>query len=123
MKAIIISFFLLITSLCFYHYGDTIHRAKDLIITYSDTIADIEAFRPHTKLLNKQIWTRVSANRFECEFLRLAVELKNNEYWLLEMDGNKRLLARHENYYIIAHVIVHLTLREKPFFEVSPEIL
>lgn len=75
---------------------------------------DIEAFQPDVKLLNTEIWNRVTAYRFECEFLRLAVELKNNEYWLLEMDGNKRLLARHEHYWFISRVIVNLTLRRSP---------
>ena len=75
---------------------------------------DYEAFQPHIKLLNTSIWNRVTANRFECDFLRLAVEWRNHQYWLLEMDGQQRLLARHEQYAVIAHVIVHLTLRRTP---------
>ena len=75
---------------------------------------DIEAFQPDVKLLNTSLWNRVTANRFECEFLRLAVELRNSEYWLLEMDGHKCLLARDKNYLVISQVITHLTLRVSP---------
>lgn len=93
---------------------ETLKQVNDSTNTTSNVNNDIEAFRPNEKLLNKQIWQRVAANRFECKFLRLAVELKNNEYLLLEMDGNKRLLARHEQYSIISGYIVNLTLRPSP---------
>ncbi len=73
-----------------------------------------EVFHPDLRLLNTSVWQRVTANRFECDFLRLAVEWRNKQYWLLEMDGQKRLLSRHECYSVISHVIVHLTLRQTP---------
>ncbi len=73
-----------------------------------------EVFHTDLRLLNTSVWQRVTANRFECDFLRLAVEWRNNEYWLLEMDGNKRLLAHHEDYSVISQVIVRLTLRREP---------
>jgi hypothetical protein len=76
----------------------------------------IEAYCPDEKLLNKDIWQRVSVNRFACAFLRLAVELKNNEYLLFEMDGNKRLLIKHEEFSVISKAIVSLTLRTCPLF-------
>lgn len=90
-------------------------QINDTIKTKSHVNNDVEEFLPNTKLLNKSIWHRVTANRFECEYLRLAVELRNKEYWLLEMDGKKRLLARHEKYSIISHVISKLTLRSPPY--------
>ena len=93
---------------------ERLEQLNDTINTKSKGDNDIEAFQPDVKLMNTSIWKRVTANRFECEFLRLAVELKNNEYWLLEMDGNKRLLARHEHYSVISQVIVNLTLRRSP---------
>ena len=93
---------------------ERIEQVNDTINKTSKTNDDVEAFQPDVKLLNKSIWNRVSANRFECEYLRLAVELRNNEYWLLEMDGDRRLLARHKQYSIISNVIVQLTLRSSP---------
>ena len=93
---------------------ERLDKVCDTTITRSKADHDIEAFIPDTKLLNTSIWNRVTANRFECKFLRLAVELRNNEYWLLEMDGLKCLLARDKNYTVISHVITQLTLRSTP---------
>jgi hypothetical protein len=66
---------------------------------------------PDKKLLNSSLWTRVSPYRFESTGLRVAVEWKNNEYQLLEMDGNKRVLAYSKDYYYISKSIINLTLR------------
>ena len=65
-------------------------------------------------LLNEEIWNRVSEFRFECIYLRLAVELKNNGYVLIEMDGDHRELAKSTDYNVISQKIVELTLRNFP---------
>ena len=109
----LLSFILIIVVSSIYSQ-ERLKQANDTTFTKLNTYEEVEAFQPHVKLLNTSIWNRVSANRFECDFLRLAVELRNHEYWLLEMDGQKRLLARHEQYAVISHVIVHLTLRRTP---------
>ena len=93
---------------------ERLDKVCDTTLTKLKVNSDIEAFIPDAKLLNTSIWNRVTANRFECKFLRLAVELRNNEYWLLEMDGLKCLLARDKNYMVISHVITQLTLRSTP---------
>jgi hypothetical protein len=79
-------------------------------IEKNDTIKELW-FVPDSKLLVSDIWTRVSTYRFESSFLRLAVEWKNNEYQLLEIDGNKRLLARSKDYHHLKKIIIDLTLR------------
>ena len=89
---------------------------KDTDLQWATSIEnnEIEAFSPNRKLLNTELWKRVTVNRFECGFLRLAVELKNNEYVLIEMDGNKRLLAKDERYSVISNAIARLTLNSTP---------
>jgi len=72
------------------------------------------SFVPVKKLQNSELWQRVSEYRFECVFLRLAVEWDNFEYVLLEMDGRKRVLARDRNYAVITQMIIKLTLNEVP---------
>ena len=68
-------------------------------------------FKPNRKLINKDIWYRISLYRFECRFLRLAVEWEDKEYVLYEMDGAKRELARSKDYSDIEKVIAKLTLK------------
>lgn len=68
-------------------------------------------FTPNEKLLIPEIWNRVSEYRFECEFLRLAVEYKDHEYYLIEMDGNQRVLAQDVHYSVISDRIIQLTLK------------
>jgi hypothetical protein len=77
------------------------------------TNAEISSFAPNKKLLNQEIWTRVSENRFECNYLRLAVELRNFAYILKEMDGKEHILAIEFNYYYIRNKILELTLRKQ----------
>ena len=72
-------------------------------------------FVPSKELLNKGIWNRVSNTRFECNFLRLAVEYQDFEYVLYEMDEPKRELSRASKYHIIANEIVTNTLRSSPY--------
>ena len=69
------------------------------------TIEEAYTFVPPKKLLNKEIWTRVSNTRFECNFLRLAVEYLDFEYVLFEMDDLKRELSRAREYHIIGEEI------------------
>ena len=92
----------------------SIKQDYDLIFASSNQNMEIEAFSPNEKLLNTELWKRVSVNRFVCGFLRLAVELKNNEYVLLEMDGRKRILAQNRQYSGISNAIVRLTLNSTP---------
>ena len=73
-------------------------------------------FVPHPRLLQEHRWTRVSTYRFECPFLRLAVEFKDHTYVLMEMDGEKRVLARSINYEMITRKIMELTLNPQPNF-------
>ena len=74
------------------------------------------AFTPPSKLLNKDIWERVSHTRFECHFLRLAVEYQDVEYVLYEMDEPKRELSRASDYRTIAKEIAINTIRDTPYF-------
>ena len=82
----------------------------------SNIIFNSYSFIPHPKLLNKEIWNRVSEFRFECDFLRLAVEFKEHSYVLVEIDGEKRELARSIDYRVISQNIIYLTLRKVPLF-------
>jgi hypothetical protein len=93
---------------------ESFEQATDLQWASSNETNVVEAFSPNRKLLNAELWKRVSVNRFECGFLRLAVELKNYEYVLIEMDGNKRILAQDEQYSVISRAIVRLTLNSTP---------
>lgn len=86
--------------------------AKKIKIENNDNVDEF-LFVPDKKLLNGDFWTRVSPLRFESSFLRLAVEWKNNEYQLLEMDGNKRVLARSKDYHYISKSIINLTSAKK----------
>ena len=72
------------------------------------------SFSPPIKLLNKEIWHRVSPTRFECEYLRLAVEYQDFEYVLYEMDGEKRELSRAREYSTIGKEIAFNTFRVSP---------
>ena len=72
------------------------------------------SFVPHSNLLNNDLWKRVSEFRFECEYLRLAVEFRDHSYLLLEMDGEKRILAKSINYNVISGKIIELTLNPRP---------
>lgn len=72
------------------------------------------AFQPPKSLQDKSRWKRISDVRFECGFLRLAVEYREFEYVLLEMDGDKRVLEKSPKYTDIAREISRLTLRSSP---------
>ena len=74
-------------------------------------VKDAYTFTPPIKLLNKELWNRVSNIRFECNFLRLAVEYQDFEYVLFEMDGLKRELSRAREYRIIGEEIAINTFR------------
>ena len=89
-------------------------RVKDRENKESQVPHGHEVFHPDLRLLNTSVWQSVTPYRFECSVLRLAVEWRNNAYWLMEMDGQKRLLAHHKHYAVISHVIVYLTLRRSP---------
>lgn len=73
-------------------------------------------FVPPIKLLNTDLWTRVSNTRFECNFLRLAVEYQDFEYVLYEMDEPKRELSRSPEYRVIGQEIGLNTVRRSPNF-------
>ncbi len=100
MKVMFILFCLSISSL----FGQTV--AKDSIVESQEILE----FQPVKNLFDESRWTRVSANRFECRFLRLAVELKDFQYHLIQMDGDKKTLISHESYKVITKVIINLTL-------------
>ena len=102
---------LLLSVLCV----NTLHsQVRDSLSTQN--IVEIQEFEPHRRLLDSYRWKRVSPNRFECSFLRLAVELKNFNYYLIEMDGDKRVLFVDKDYGIISQKIINLTLRSAPSF-------
>lgn len=90
--------------------------SQESIAVHKAKIADAKmySFIPPVKLLNKEIWNRVADTRFECDFLRLAVEYQNNEFVLYEMDGNKLELSRASEYKTIGDEIAINT------FSVSP---
>ena len=97
-------------------------RPEDRIDAAVDTIYKSSVFVPHPYLLNTSLWKRVSEYRFECEYLRLAVEFKDHTYVLIEMDGDKRILARSIDYLRISNKIKELTLRNSPHFDVEQDI-
>jgi hypothetical protein len=74
------------------------------------------SFIPDKRLLNKYIWKRVSEYRFECAFLKLAVEFDKHthDYVLLEMEGGKREIFRDIHYELVSQVICRLTLNITP---------
>lgn len=74
------------------------------------------SFVPHRNLMNTDLWKRVGNNRFECEYLRLAVEFRDHTYVLIEMDGEERIMARSINYNRISSKIIELTLNSRPSF-------
>lgn len=94
------------------NYKEKDYKKKD----YNRTKLNTATFVPHPNLLNDEIWTRVSAYRFECEFLRLAVEFRDHNYVLMEMDGEQRELAKSIDYELIKNMIVELTLNTRPKF-------
>jgi len=116
LKTTMKSLFLMITFLyVFYATLSNNYTKTQLKVNIFNELTDtIYNFTPHRKLKSKEIWSRVSELRFECSFLRLAVEWRDFEYVLIEMDGDKRELARNRNYEIISKVIVKLTLRSIP---------
>ena len=109
MKSLLLICVLLGTFTSFSQESTAVHKSK---------IADAKmySFIPPIKLLNKEIWTRVADTRFECEFLRLAVEYQNNEFVLFEMDGNKLELSRASEYKIIGDEIAVNTFSVSPGF-------
>ena len=109
MKNLLFIYLFLIAFTSFSQESTFIHKTE---------IANNEAysFIPPIKLLNKEIWSRVADTRFECNFLRLAVEYKNNEYVLYQMDGNKLELSRASDYKIIGDEIAMNTFSVSPGF-------
>lgn len=107
MKTLLLICVLLGTFASFSQESIAVHNAK---------IADAKmySFIPPVKLLNKEIWNRVADTRFECDFLRLAVEYQNNEFVLFEMDGNKLELSRASEYKTIGNEIAKNTFRVSP---------
>lgn len=87
-------------------------QSKDSLVDQNTIV--VQEFEPDRSLLDTFRWTRVTPNRYECSFLRLAVELKDFKYFLIEMDGNKRVLISSESYSIIRQAIMKLTLRTSP---------
>ena len=69
---------------------------------------------PNNNLSDNLVWKRVSEYRYECEFLRFAVEYKSNAYALYELDEPKRLLVKSESYKDITREIVKLTININP---------
>lgn len=112
MKNLLLICLLLCAFTSFSQESTVIHKTK---------IANNEAysFIPPTKLLNKEIWSRVANTRFECNFLRLAVEYQNSEYILYQMDGNKLELSRASEYKIIGEEIAMNTFSVSPAFSGS----
>jgi len=68
------------------------------------------------KLKNQRIWKHVAENRFECPFLKLAVEWDGVNYHLIETEGGKRILCTNYKYSMISSKIVELTLNSTPNF-------
>lgn len=71
---------------------------------------DKNVFVPDKDLLYTEFWTRVSERRFEGSYLRLAVEWDEGVYYLIEMDGKKRILLKSSKYSVIRQGIIDKTL-------------
>lgn len=115
MKTIVLILIFFFTILPLWSQFD--ERPEDYLEEQADTIYKSFVFVPHPYLLNKSLWKRVSDYRFECEYLRLAVEFKDHTYVLIEMDGDNRILARSIYYERISNKITELTLRSSPSFD------
>ena len=120
MKTILLIFLIFFTALPM--WSQFHERPEDRVEAAADTIYKSSVFVPHPRLLNTRLWKRVSEYRFECEYLRLAVEFNNHTYVLIEMDGDKRILARSIDYIIISNKIKELTLRNSPHFDTGQDI-
>jgi len=66
------------------------------------------------KLKNQRIWKHVAENRFECPFLKLAVEWDGVKYQLIETEEEGRILFANSDYSLISNKIVELTLNSSP---------
>ena len=92
---------------------ETDKESTNLAMNYEtdkESTKAVYSFAPNNKLSNEKIWDRVSEYRFECAFLKLAIEYHNNVYFLSEMEGEKRLLARDIQFTTIVEEIANLTL-------------
>lgn len=111
--------YLLMMYFLIFVFGVNAQRTSESTVKVVDEIVINEAtysFVPVKKLQNREIWQRVSEYRFECGFLRLAIEWDNGEYVLLEMDGGKRELQRDRSYKVSTKMILKLTLNSVPNF-------
>jgi len=73
----------------------------------------MEIWIPDSRLLNSEFWKQVGPYRFECEFLKLAIGWTGNgQYALMEMEGEKRVLALSSDYGDIQKIVTKLTLKK-----------
>jgi len=75
----------------------------------------VYGYSHHPKLGNTELWHRASETRYECIYLRLAVEADGNVFKLIEMDPDYRILKESWNYSVISQEIIRLTLRRTPY--------
>jgi hypothetical protein len=68
-------------------------------------------FTPNDDLQNKTIWKRVALHRFECNYLKLAIEFDDPDYVLYAMNGPKEALFQSVDFALIRQKITNLTLR------------
>ena len=68
---------------------------------------------PDPRLSNSNLWKRVGMYRYECEFLKLAIGCTDKgQYILIEMEGQKRVLAVSYDYGEIQKAVTQLTLKK-----------
>ena len=68
---------------------------------------------PSPELTSSDLWKKVSDNRYECDFLKLAIEWYGGDYLLVEMEGDERIIAKSRDYSKIQDLVVRLTLKDK----------
>ena len=97
-----------------------------MLVNFSTYANAQENFKPHKKLLKKEVWSKVSPIRFEDQYNYFAVEWTENEYILMDMGAQNKVLMRADNFSIIEkkikserknRFIPHLKLAQKMLWE------
>lgn len=116
MKKICIIFTLLYCAASYSQETDAIADNSLFANSIKEFVPNIYTRDWPRKLKNQSIWRHVAENRFECPFLKLAVEWDGVNYHLIETEGGKRIMCTNSNYSSISSKIVELTLNSTPNF-------
>jgi len=115
MKNICIVFSLLYCVVSYTQETEAIADNSVSVLSVNEFVPNVYTRDWPRKLKNQRIWKHVAENRFECPFLKLAVEWDGVNYHLMETEGGKRILCTNSNYSMISSKIVELTLNSSPY--------